>query len=234
MTSFGGDDMLRNQSRGIHWICVVFLGLLSAGCHRQIRRYEGPVQLILTSALIAPVNDAGRPWDGTNPLPREILSGLQAPRSRGAAASLLRTLIDSTGIGSTVASAIPWAANELLSGVNAPDVVVEIYKNGRRLLRSSMIDDSYNPTWAGEYTAPIQLHESDDLEIRAVDIDAGVFSSDEQAIGVCTSRGMPFVDPRGYIVDRTFKCHGHLWAVLLRVRPATEGRAQTSVARLPQ
>lgn len=214
--------MLRSQSRGIHWICAVFLGLLSAGCHGQVQRYKGPVQLILTAALVAPVNDAGRPWDGTNPLPRELLSGLRAPRSRGAAASLLRTLIDSTGIGSAVASAIPWAANELLSGINAPDVVVEIYKNGRRILRSSMIEDSYNPTWAGEFTEPLQIRESDDLEVRAVDIDAGVFSHNEQEIGVCTSRGMPYVDARGYIVDRTFKCHGRLWAVLLRVRPAAE------------
>jgi hypothetical protein len=182
------------------------------------------VQLALTAALVAPVNDAGQPWDGTKPIPREVLADLQAPRSRGSASILLRTLVDSTGIGSTVAAVLPWVANELLSGHNAPDVVVEIYKNGRLLLRSPRVDDSYNPTWAGVYTAPIELHESDDLEVRAIDIDAGgLFSSDaEQQIGVCTSRGMPLADSRGYISEGAFQCNGKLWAVLLRLRPVED------------
>lgn len=210
----------RYQSSGALPVCAVVLALLGAGCHGHTRRYQGPVQLSLTAALVAPVNDAGRPWDGTNPLPRGILSGLQTPPSRSAAATLLRTLVEGTGIGATVASALPWAANELLSGLNAPDVVIEIYKNGQRLLRSARVDDSYNPTWAGAYTAPIEIHESDDLEVRAVDVDEHFWSTSEQEIGVCTSRGMPLVDGRGYVVERTFQCHGQLWAVLLRLRPA--------------
>ena len=129
--------------------------------------------------------------------------------------------VHGTAFGS-LAQILPWTANAFISGFAAPDVQVEISLNGSLLQRSPKVANSYNPTWAGVYTPAIDIGEFDQIEIRAMDRD--VIFHDQ--IGVCTSQGMPWVDSRGYASGSTFQCLGQLWAVALRVVPASAGRGQ--------
>ena len=93
---------------------------------------------------------------------------------------------------------------------------VELRVNGRVVLRTTKVGNHYLPTWSGLYSAPLQLRDFDQLEVRAVDRD--VLFHDE--IGVCTGQGLPWVDPQGYATPAALTCLGQLWAVALRVVPA--------------
>lgn len=208
------------------WLALAATGLGACQPHvrrdgNQLVRYRGPVRLILTAALVAPGKDSGFPWDGPGSLPPEVSEGLRAARPRGMAATLFRALADGTVLGS-LAKILPWTANAFISGITAPDVQVEIFLNGALLQRSPKVANSYSPTWSGVYTPAVELHEFDQLELRAVDRD--VLFHDQ--IGVCTSQGMPWVDAHGYASDLTFQCLGQLWAVALRVMPANLAAGQ--------
>ncbi len=214
----GEETGIRAMSRWA-WTCVLVVCLV--GCHGHIRRdehqlvrFRGPVRLILTAVLVAPGKDSGLPWDGPGSLPSDVAQGLRAPRPRGLVGSLFRALADGTGLG-TLTRRLPWAANAFISGFAAPDVQVEMYLNGNLLQRSPMVSNSYNPTWTGIYTPPVEVHDFDQLEFRAIDRD--VLFDDQ--IGVCTSQGMPWVNSLGYASAQTFQCLGQLWAIALRVVP---------------
>ena len=97
----------------------------------------------------------------------------------------------------------------------APDVEAVVSLNGQILVRAAKVANSYYPTWSSAYTDPIVIDDYDAVEIKAIDKD--VLFDDH--IGVCTSRGMPYVNQEGYASARTFICHGQLWAVALRVSP---------------
>lgn len=211
------------------WACACAFIVCLSGCHGHVRRgehhlvrFRGPVRLVLTAVLVAPGKDSGLPWDGPGSLPRDVAQGLRAPRPRGLTGSLFRALVDGTGLGA-LTPLLPWTVNAFISGFAAPDVQVEMYLNGNLLQRSPMVANSYNPTWSGVYTSPVEVHEFDQLEFRAIDRD--VLFHDQ--IGVCTSQGMPWVDSLGYASAQTFQCLGQLWAIALRVMPvnSTDGNA---------
>lgn len=212
--------------RKVACAALVAIAAIASGCHGDRRftdgplgrRFYGPVRVSLTAALIAPGKDSGLPWDGFGQLPLEVADGLRRPRPSGLTGELFRALTAGTGMGE-LARLIPWAANSFMSGLAAPDTIAEISLDGRLLRRTEVVANSYSPTWAGEYTPPIEIGESSQLEIRATDYDP---TSGNDPIGVCTSQGMPWVDQRGYASGDTFQCFSQLWAVAVRIVPATE------------
>lgn len=206
-------------------LLAIALGGLLAACHGPgsaqlskdgtLLRYRGPVRLSIAAALVAPVKDSGLAWDGPGQLPEQLLGELRAARPRSVSGELLRSLIDGAAL-PVVADALHFGANAFLGGVAAPDVQVELLVNGRVVLRTTKVGNHYLPTWSGLYSAPLQLRDFDQLEVRAVDRD--VLFHDE--IGVCTGQGLPWVDPQGYATPAALTCLGQLWAVALRVVPA--------------
>ncbi len=209
-------------------VCLILAVLSLSACQEHVRRdgqqlvrYRGPVRLVLTAALVAPGKDSGLPWDGPGSLPPDVSAGLRAVRPRSMAGTLFRALAEGTGLGA-LAKLLPWTANAFISGIAAPDVQVEIFLNGALLQRSPKVANSYYPTWSGVYTPAVEIHDFDQLELRAVDRD--VLFHDQ--IGVCTSQGMPWVDGYGYASGLTFQCLGQLWAVALRVVPANLAAGQ--------
>lgn len=205
------------RGQTLRWT-LVSLGIFLSGCHGhgELRRYKGPVQLVLTAALVAPGKDTGKPWDGLGSLPAEISEGLRAPRTQDMTGNFFRALLSETGI-DTVAKLLPWTANAFLGGVEAPDVQIEISLDGRLLQRSPMVGNNYHPTWAGVYTLPVEIRDTSQVEIHAIDRDLAF----DDEIGVCTTQGMPWVDRQGYASGETFRCLGQLWGVALRVVPAS-------------
>jgi hypothetical protein len=198
------------------------------GCHHvqkpgpnDLVRYRGKVRLALTAASVAPGKEDGRPWDGPGQLPPLVVDGLRAPRPRGILDTLFGQLTRGAALNAVV-QLLPWTANAFTTSLAAPDVQVELSLNGRLLARSTMVGNSFFPTWSDVYTGPVTIGEFDHLEIKAVDRD--LMFHDQ--IGVCTSQGMPWVDSHhGYATAQTFQCLGQLWAVALRVMPAESGDA---------
>lgn len=194
---------------------LVMLSILFlSSCHGEWRRHKSPVRLVLTSALIAPGKESGKPWDGLGRLPPEVEEGLRAPRTQDMTSSLFRTLLSSTGM-DTVVKLLPWTANAFLDGIAAPDVQIEILLDGQLLQRSPMVGNSHHPTWAGVYTLPVNIRDNSQLEIHAIDRDLAF----DDEIGVCTTQGMPLVDRKGYVSGDTWRCIGQLWGVALRIVP---------------
>jgi hypothetical protein len=196
-------------------------------CHGEWRRYKSPVRLVLTAAFIAPGKESGKPWDGLGSLPPEVVEGLRAPRPRDMTENLFRALLSGTGM-DVVARLLPWSANAFLSGVAAPDVQIEILVDGQLLQRSPMVGNSHQPTWGGVYTLPVQIRDTSQIEIHAIDRDIAF----DDEIGVCTAQGMPLVDRQGYVSGQTWRCLGQLWGVALRIVPEDRHRKSTPATEI--
>ena len=198
------------------------LGALGSGCNGPIRRsdgmvrFRGPVRVALTAAIVAPGTDAGKPWDGLGTLPPETVSGLREIRPKGLIGDLFRAAAEGTGA-AVVASLLPWTVNTIAGAYDPPDTFVEVRLNGSKIKLYDTVSDSYYPTWSTTFSDAIEIGEFDQLEFSAVDKDA--LSKDDQ-VGVCTTQGMPWIDPRGYATADTFLCSGQLLAIALRVIPA--------------
>lgn len=188
----------------------------------QLRRYLGPVQLGLASILVAPGKPDGNGWD-----PRRLVEAPIAKRiGRGLppdlAPPLFRTLSHGGDPFAFLGETESWTLAAYSGDAGAPDIEVTIYVNGRFASRAEKVQDNFYPRWQPSFTTPVQLGPNSVVELRVVDKDV----VDDDDMGSCVIRGVPWVDNRGYADVSSVQCSSQIWAVGLRVVPLDTPGAQ--------
>lgn len=204
------------------------LGPNSPGVHR----FTGPVQLSLTDLVIAPGKDSGLPWDGPGSLPEEVSKLVQTPLP----AKVMARVFDALRLGNDplfLLQAMGIAITGLSAGSAAPDIEATMFFNGRQIAVYPMVPNSCHPTWAGRFTEPVLIGQYDTVDIKVIDRDA--LRNDE--VGMCSLQGQPYVDKRGFVIAKEFRCRGQVWGAGLRLRPvgvvdSADGAALSALAKV--